>query len=85
MGVLRDVLDRLEREDELKAEVLTAMRAFERVNGETPLSARDEHGFTPELVTAIRRYARALTEQGEYLIDKAKHYEDAIAKYQEET
>jgi hypothetical protein len=85
MGVLGDVLDRLEREDKLKAEALAAMRAFERLNSETAPEARDKHGFTPELVAAIRRYTRALTAQGEYLVDKAKHYEDAIVEYEEET
>ena len=81
MSVLGDVLDRLEREDELKAEVLEAMRAILRANETAPYETEARPGFglarvrTPEFVAAVRRYARALTAQSEYLIDKAKHYE----------
>jgi hypothetical protein len=88
MSVLRGVLDRLDREDELDAEVQAAERAFLSLLGETPAEVRDRQGWTPELVTAGRRYARALTERGEYFVRKGKRLEENLrgvnAKYEEE-
>jgi hypothetical protein len=81
MSVLRNVLDRLDREEELDAEVQAAMQAFMDLSSETPREAKDEHGWTPELVAAVRRYTRALTERGEYMLQVARHFEGQVSKY----
>jgi hypothetical protein len=47
------------RERELDAKVRAARRAFERLNRQTPDEARDEQGWTPELLAAALRHSRA--------------------------
>jgi hypothetical protein len=78
MSVLRDVLDATERERELKAKELAALRTFERLNSTTPREARNKYGWTPELTDAVRRYIGALTERGEYMIRRARHLEETL-------
>jgi hypothetical protein len=75
MSVLRNVLDRLEREEELDAEIQAAMQAVMDLSRETPREAR---------VAAMRRYARALTERGEYMIQVARRIEGQISEYEAE-
>jgi hypothetical protein len=84
MSVLGNVLDRLDREEELDAEVQAAMKAVMRAHETAPYEAEAKRGFapgkamTPELAAAMRRYARALTERGEYMIQVARGVEEKI-------
>jgi hypothetical protein len=67
------------RERELDAEVRAAERAFERLNRETPDEARDEQGWTPELLAAARRHSRALIERGEHGMREIERLKTIIA------
>lgn len=60
------------RERELDAKVRTARRAFERLNSETPDEARDEQGWTPELLAAARRHLAASIQQTEWMKREAE-------------
>jgi hypothetical protein len=90
MGVLKDVLDRLDREDELDVEAQAAMQDYLRLvktaprePGKPGLGPRVV--MTPELVAATRRYARALTARGEYMIQVARRIEDQLSEHESET
>jgi hypothetical protein len=71
------------RERALDAKVRAARRAFERLNSETPNEARDEQGWTPELVAAADRLSRASIEQGEHWGHEAERVRAAFAKADE--
>ena len=64
MGAWEQLQDAKARERALDAEVRAAERVFLRLNSETPDEARDEQGWTPELLAAARRHIRASIERG---------------------
>jgi hypothetical protein len=89
MSALRNVLDRPNTEEALDAEIQAAMKAIEHAHETAPFEAEARPGFgpgrvmTPELVAAMRRYARALTERGEYMIQVARDVEEKARAIEE--
>ena len=78
--VLDEVADRLDREDALGKELVASTKALLRLNRLTSDEARDAEGWTPDLVTAARRYANGLIEKGEYMAEAGRHFEGLLAK-----
>jgi len=70
------------QEKALDAKVRAAWRAFERLTETTPEEARDEQGWTPELLAAARRHSRASAERSEHWIRESERIRDDIAEYE---
>ena len=62
--------------------VRAARQEFLRLHRETPDEARDEQGWTPELLAAARRHSRASAERSEHWIRESERIRDDIAEYE---